>query len=102
MQGLEFMVPLVESMVRDDPSKRPTINEVVKSFGDLQRSLPEGQLRSRMIYEVESTFMQVTRDASHFMTRTIWDRLFYRPPIPSPPNHPQHTFQASLASSLQI
>ncbi|KAK0190746.1 kinase-like domain-containing protein [Armillaria mellea] len=44
--GLEFLRPLMQEMVQDDPTRRPTIDEVVKRFHDLTQSLSYLHLRS--------------------------------------------------------
>ncbi|KAK0188455.1 hypothetical protein F5146DRAFT_932615, partial [Armillaria mellea] len=36
--GLDFLRPLVEDMVKDNPSERPTIDDVVVRFGALRKS----------------------------------------------------------------
>ena len=71
-------------MVQDDPSKRPSIDEVVEHFGALQGSLSAKQLRSRVVYVPESISVREKRDARHFFTNTVWDILFSRNPLPSP------------------
>ncbi|KIY50789.1 hypothetical protein FISHEDRAFT_6870, partial [Fistulina hepatica ATCC 64428] len=44
--NLEFLRPLVMDMTQEDPSKRPTINEVASRYDALWRSLSVGHLRS--------------------------------------------------------
>ncbi|KAJ7261894.1 kinase-like domain-containing protein [Mycena rebaudengoi] len=46
--GFEFMKPLVADMVADDPTKRPTIDEVVTRFDEIRRALSTWKLRSRV------------------------------------------------------
>jgi hypothetical protein len=36
-KGFEFMEALVADMVQDDPTKRPTMDEVVTRFSDIKR-----------------------------------------------------------------
>ncbi|KAJ6507289.1 kinase-like domain-containing protein [Mycena vitilis] len=47
-RGFEFLVPLVADMVNDDPSKRPTMDEVVDRFEDAVQKLSIWKLRSRV------------------------------------------------------
>ncbi|KAJ7162161.1 hypothetical protein C8R46DRAFT_1222303 [Mycena filopes] len=47
--GLEVVEPLINDMVQDDPTKRPTMDEVVKRFGDIRTGLSTSQLRGRAI-----------------------------------------------------
>ncbi|KAI0311022.1 hypothetical protein OF83DRAFT_1069524, partial [Amylostereum chailletii] len=49
--GLNFMDKLVADMVQKDPSKRPTIDEVVARFADIRHALSPWKLRSRLIYK---------------------------------------------------
>lgn len=46
--GFEFMRPLVQDMVQDDPTKRPTMDEVVTRFDAIQKGLSWWKLRSRV------------------------------------------------------
>ncbi|KAF8637037.1 hypothetical protein AX16_010892 [Volvariella volvacea WC 439] len=46
-KGFEFMRPLVDSMTQSDPSKRPTIQEVVTTFEEIRNLLGWRKLRSR-------------------------------------------------------
>ncbi|KAJ7021530.1 hypothetical protein C8F04DRAFT_1241300 [Mycena alexandri] len=52
--GFEFMPPLLDQMVADDPSIRPTINEVVVQFDNISRVLGTWKLRSHPIPREES------------------------------------------------
>lgn len=45
----DFMRPLVESMVQDDPSKRPQMDEVLSQFTAICQSLSNSKLRSRVV-----------------------------------------------------
>ncbi|KAF8508731.1 hypothetical protein BU17DRAFT_77924 [Hysterangium stoloniferum] len=62
--GFDFLFPLVESMTRDDPTMRPTIDRVVLEFDDLRRTLRKSKLRSRVIskndLEVSGMFNGIT------------------------------------------
>ncbi|KAG6920132.1 hypothetical protein DXG01_004898 [Tephrocybe rancida] len=48
-QGFEFMRGLISDMVNDDPSKRPTMDEVVARFDQIIASLSEWTLRSPIL-----------------------------------------------------
>ena len=45
-KSFDFMKPLIDDMVQDDPSKRPSMNEVVKRFEELVQDLTQWKLRS--------------------------------------------------------
>ncbi|KAG2126000.1 uncharacterized protein EDB93DRAFT_1189164 [Suillus bovinus] len=47
--GLEFLKPLVDDMVQDDPSGRPTMEVVVQRFDSICKKLSTWKLRSRII-----------------------------------------------------
>ena len=47
-KGFEFMAPLVTDMVQDDPTKRPTMDDVVKRFSEIKTKLSTWKLRSRL------------------------------------------------------
>ncbi|KAJ7092074.1 kinase-like domain-containing protein [Mycena belliarum] len=49
--GFEFMSPLVDMMVAEDPSQRPTIDEVIARFAAIRDGLSSWKLRSRVIKE---------------------------------------------------
>ncbi|KAF9035260.1 kinase-like domain-containing protein [Panaeolus papilionaceus] len=46
--GFRFMRHLIEKMVQDDPTKRPTIEQVVEDFELIVKELSSWKLRSRM------------------------------------------------------
>jgi len=83
-RGLEFMAPLMTEMVKDDPSQRPTIDEVVRSFKTIQRSLSWFKLRSRLVYNDEGPFRRVGRSIGHTF-RTFFHVICLRPAVPVPP-----------------
>ncbi|KAH8107735.1 kinase-like domain-containing protein [Cristinia sonorae] len=91
MPGLELMTPLVNDMVHGDPSKRPTIDEVVVQFEKLYKPLPWWKLRSRLRDYDESTFIQVVSNLYHFF-RTTTQILTFRKAMPRPPKYPLHAF----------
>ncbi|KAJ6502021.1 kinase-like domain-containing protein [Mycena sanguinolenta] len=79
--GFEFMRPLVTDMTLHDPSKRPTMDEVVQRFDEILRGLSSWKLRSRVAkhadtigfyYGIPHWFRRIS-----FIVRRI-------PPIPVP------------------
>ncbi|KIM37420.1 hypothetical protein M413DRAFT_77141 [Hebeloma cylindrosporum] len=43
-KGFDFMKPLIDDMVQDDPSKRPSMDEVVQRFEELVQGLTQWKL----------------------------------------------------------
>ncbi|KAF8200021.1 hypothetical protein K438DRAFT_1583130 [Mycena galopus ATCC 62051] len=82
LRGFEFMRPLVDDMVQDDPTKRPTIDQVVTRFAEIQQGLWSWKLRSRVIGKREFRF-QPDRIISHWYRkmRSIMMRV---PAVPVP------------------
>ncbi|KAJ3507885.1 hypothetical protein NLJ89_g6055 [Agrocybe chaxingu] len=83
-EGFEFMRPLINDMVQDDPSKRPTMNEVLQRFEEITSSLSAVRLRSRVVPRTDSalkgfllTFPHWWRKASYIIRRL--------PAVPSAP-----------------
>ena len=63
------MQPLIDDMVHQDPSKRPTMDEVVERFHAIQFNLSSWKLRSRVVDKEESLLDGVFRGTSHWMRR---------------------------------
>jgi len=63
------MQPLILDMVQQDPSKRPTMDEVVKRFRAIWSNLSSWKLRSRVIDKEEAALNGVLRSATHWMRR---------------------------------
>lgn len=80
--NLSFMAPLVADMVQDDPSKRPTIDEVVARFEMLRKTLPWWKLRSRLVRRDEPTLFKIPRAINHAF-RTMGYVLILRSAVPS-------------------
>ncbi|KAJ6625289.1 hypothetical protein B0H10DRAFT_2315107 [Mycena sp. CBHHK59/15] len=76
-KGLEFMDTLVADMVHEDPTKRPTMDEVVRRFSEIRAGLSDWKLRSRVASEGENSVFGIFRSARHwvrqlgFMSRRI-------------------------------
>ncbi|KAJ7147585.1 hypothetical protein C8R43DRAFT_952958 [Mycena crocata] len=68
-RGFEFMQPLVQDMVADDPTKRPTIDEVVVRFDRIRRSLSTRKLRSRPIPRKEIHLATLFQAIPHWFRR---------------------------------
>jgi hypothetical protein len=77
------MWPLVTDMTQDDPSKRPTMDEVVARFDEIVRGLSTWKLRSRVVGVRDLAIASFFRDFSHWGRRLkyIVQRV---PPIPTP------------------
>jgi len=67
--GFDFIQPLIADMVQQDPSKRPTMDEVVKRFDTIQAGLRSWKLRSRVVDKRESVLEGVIRGTSHWIRR---------------------------------
>ena len=87
------MAPLVVDMIQEDPSQRPTIDEVIKRFEDVRRTVSPWHLRSRLKLGNETKSVRRKLDAKHFITKTIPDILYGRSALPAPPVYPRHTIE---------
>ena len=76
------MAPLVEEMTRQQPGDRPTIEQVMQRFQEIQGSLPEKKLRSRYVYRDESLLARPFRAVRHVYRTARWD-VTERPAIPA-------------------
>lgn len=83
MSGVEFMKPLVDQMVQDDPSKRPTMAEVLIQFDEIRSRLGWWKLTSRLVRKDEPTSTRITAPVRHFL-RTAVDTLAFRSALPTP------------------
>ena len=81
-EGLKFLQPLIDDMVQEDPSKRPTIDEAVKRLDELCDGLTMPQLRSPLRFDVSNGKLHLTDTVSHWL-RQIWYILLRFPAIPS-------------------
>ncbi|OSD07009.1 hypothetical protein PYCCODRAFT_1464131 [Trametes coccinea BRFM310] len=82
-RSLEFLTPLIDDMVQDEPSKRPTIDDVAARFDFLLGSLSWWKLRSRLPQRDEHWLMRPFRIFAHVF-RTIRYILTFRPVLPKP------------------
>ncbi|KAI9067306.1 hypothetical protein FKP32DRAFT_1588665 [Trametes sanguinea] len=85
--GLDFMKSLVDEMVQEEPSKRPTIDDVAAHFDSLVQSLSAWKLRSRLPQRDEHCLLRPFRVVAHFC-RTLYYILTSRPALPRPLGHP--------------
>ncbi|KAI0041531.1 hypothetical protein FA95DRAFT_1548641 [Auriscalpium vulgare] len=67
--GFEFLYPLVVDMVAVDPSKRPTINEVVARFKEIRASLSSWKLRSRLVRRKDWAVVSMYKSVGHWYRR---------------------------------
>ncbi|KAI0358584.1 hypothetical protein OH77DRAFT_1449121 [Trametes cingulata] len=82
-RGLEFLAPLAEDMIHTDPAKRPTIQDVVRRFDELVKSLGSWKLRSRLVPLDEDASDRFDRTVVHIF-RTARYVLTRKPAIPLP------------------
>ncbi len=78
------MEPLIARMVQDEPSKRPTMDQVVSEFATITAKLSWWKLRERLVERRDSIFMNVLKDVHHISTRAVPNLLSFRKAIPTP------------------
>ena len=83
--GFDFMRPLVESMTANDPSQRPTMDEVVARFQEIKDGLPWWTLRrpvdKRWIPMVVRAFRKLPA-----LCRAVRYMVAGVPAVPDPPS----------------
>jgi len=77
------MNELIADMVQEDPTKRPTMDEVVNRFSRIQKRLSSWKARSRMVRKKEFWLLKVWRTVGYWY-RTIGYVLGRKPAIPDP------------------
>ncbi|KAJ4499790.1 hypothetical protein C8R41DRAFT_608063 [Lentinula lateritia] len=82
VHGFEFLRPLVNDMITDDPSNRPTMNEVASRFSSIVGKLRWWKLRSRAVQKDE--FLTTPFRALYHLFWTASMMLLLKPAIPSP------------------
>ncbi|KAJ3846558.1 hypothetical protein EV368DRAFT_88825 [Lentinula lateritia] len=82
VSGFEFLRPLVSDMVADDPSKRPTMDEVASRFSGIVGKLRWWKLRSRAVQKDE--FLSTPFRTIYHLFWTASMMLLLKPAIPSP------------------
>jgi hypothetical protein len=76
------MTDLVRDMVQNDPTQRPTIDQVVVRFETIQKKLSTIRLRSRISPRGESIVMSFFRTLPH-ISRSIKYTLQRHPAVPT-------------------
>ncbi|KAF8889897.1 kinase-like domain-containing protein [Infundibulicybe gibba] len=84
-RGFEFMRSLVSDMVQDEPTKRPTMDEVVSRFTAIRSKLSWWKLRSRFVRRDENPIAGVFRSISHWAKQTVLI-INRTPALPIPPS----------------
>lgn len=77
------MKPLVADMTHDDPSKRPTMDEVVERFEIIRNGLGSSKLRARVVKTKDSPIAGFFR-ALGYWNRRVDFAVSGTPPIPTP------------------
>ncbi|KIK41252.1 hypothetical protein CY34DRAFT_806284 [Suillus luteus UH-Slu-Lm8-n1] len=67
--GFEFLKSLVDDMVQNDPSKRPTMEQAVEQFDTIRQSLSTWKLRSRVTARDEGPLEHMYHGAAHWRRR---------------------------------
>ena len=81
-RGFGFLKPLLDDMCQEDPTKRPTIDEVVRRFADIVAGLSSWKLSSRVVYKDELPFLSIYRYPTHWVKQIV--RMVQRiPPVPT-------------------
>ncbi|KAJ3966643.1 kinase-like domain-containing protein [Lentinula raphanica] len=83
VSGFEFLRPLVMDMIAEDPSKRPTMDEVSSRFSQIVDRLSWWKLRSRAIKNSEYILSKPFRATYHILW-TISMLVLLKPAIPCP------------------
>ncbi|KZT21803.1 hypothetical protein NEOLEDRAFT_1164410 [Neolentinus lepideus HHB14362 ss-1] len=81
--GLEFLQPLISDMVHENPDKRPTMEEVLRRFGEIRETLTIPKLRSRLVPRDEGVMEGLIRSIGHWYRR-IGYILKRTPAVPMP------------------
>ncbi|EIW62679.1 uncharacterized protein TRAVEDRAFT_113187 [Trametes versicolor FP-101664 SS1] len=81
--GLDFMEPIVNDMVQNEPASRPNMDQVVARFDLLLGSLSTWKLRARLPQRNEFWLVRWFRVIGHTF-RTIFHILTLRPALPHP------------------
>lgn len=82
--NFQFMEPLITRMVQDEPTKRPTMDEVTAEFATIRATLSCWKLRERLIERRDSVLMNVLKDVHYLSTRAVPNLLSLRKAVPTP------------------
>ncbi len=77
------MKVFIAEMVQEDPTKRPTMDEVVARFSEIKNKLSTWKLRSRLVHKKEIFPFKVWRTVGHWY-RTVSYVLSRKAAIPDP------------------
>jgi hypothetical protein len=77
------MKALIADMVQEDPTKRPTMDEVVSRFSEIKNTLGTWKLRSRFARKNEMWVVTAWRTVGHWY-RTLGYVLARKAAIPDP------------------
>ena len=77
------MQPLIADMVQEDPTKRPSMDEVTTRFAEMRTKLSTWKLRSRMARKTELWPVAAWRSVAHWY-HTIGYVLARKAAIPDP------------------
>ncbi|KAG1767444.1 hypothetical protein EDD22DRAFT_875894 [Suillus occidentalis] len=67
--GFKFLKSLVDDMVQNDPSKRPTMEQAVERFDTIRQNLSTWKLRSRVTARDEGPLEHMYHGAAHWRRR---------------------------------
>ncbi|KAI0044705.1 hypothetical protein FA95DRAFT_1561967 [Auriscalpium vulgare] len=70
--GFGFLEALVDDMTQEDPSKRPTMGEVVSRFTAIRSALGSRKLRGRLVGRREFILFRFIRDISHSYRTAVY------------------------------
>ncbi|KAH8091415.1 kinase-like domain-containing protein [Cristinia sonorae] len=88
---LRFLSPLVDDMVQADPTKRPTIDQVVERFDALLLSVSSWRMRDRILYSRPTKLGHLLHGLPH-VVRSLKHVIMRRKAMPTPPATAMHTF----------
>ncbi|PPQ95143.1 hypothetical protein CVT25_011028 [Psilocybe cyanescens] len=80
--GLDFMKPLVDAMVQDDMSKRPTIDQCVIHLEEIIRSQSSCTLRAQVWHSTDNPIGFIYRFLPHWRRRIVYI-ITRKPAVPS-------------------
>lgn len=80
--GFTFLEGLADDMTNPDPSKRPTMNEVVTRYTEIREGLSSGRLRQRVVQCDEFFLARWYRNTRHW-SKTLGYVVKHVPPIPT-------------------
>ncbi|KAJ4499779.1 hypothetical protein C8R41DRAFT_813569, partial [Lentinula lateritia] len=83
VHGFEFLRPFVNDMIADNPSNRPTMNEVASWFSSIVGKLQWWKLRSQAVQKDEFNLTTLFHALYHLFWMTLM-MLLFKPAIPSP------------------